>query len=72
VKQLQALRPICSYCKSIRDDDNYWQSVEVYISTNTGTAFSHGICPGCYDKVVKPQLEKLKRDREEPEVRNQR
>jgi tetratricopeptide (TPR) repeat protein len=63
VKQLQNLLPICSYCKSIRDDDNYWQSVEGYISKNTGAAFSHGICPGCYDKVVKPQLEEMKRNR---------
>jgi tetratricopeptide (TPR) repeat protein len=71
VKQLQNLLPICSYCKSIRDDDNYWQSVEGYLSKNTGTEFSHGICPGCYDTVVKPQLEKMKRDREEPEVGRQ-
>jgi tetratricopeptide (TPR) repeat protein len=72
VKQLQSLLPICSYCKSIRDDGNYWQSVEDYISTNTGTEFSHGICPGCYDKVVIPQLEKMKREREEQEVRGQK
>jgi tetratricopeptide (TPR) repeat protein len=63
VKQLQSLLPICSYCKSIRDDDNYWQSVEGYISKNTGTEFSHGICPGCYEKVVKPQLEEMERNR---------
>jgi tetratricopeptide (TPR) repeat protein len=64
VKQLQSLLPICSYCKSIRDDDNYWQSVEGYISKNTGSEFSHGICPSCYDKVVKPQLEAMKRKRD--------
>jgi len=56
VKQLQGLLPICSYCKKIRDDSNYWQQVEGYISDHTEARFSHGICPECYEKYVKPQL----------------
>src|SRR3989442_8659976 len=28
VKQLSGLLPICSYCKKVRDDKNYWQQVE--------------------------------------------
>jgi DNA-binding response OmpR family regulator len=56
VKQLQGLLPICSYCKKIRDDSNYWQQVEGYISDHTEARFSHGICPDCYEKYVKPQL----------------
>jgi PAS domain S-box-containing protein len=47
VTQLQAILPICMYCKKIRDDHNYWQAVEVYISNHTRTMFSHGICPSC-------------------------
>ena len=47
VKTLQAYLPICSYCRKIRDDENYWQSVEAYISEHTDTRFSHGICPSC-------------------------
>jgi CheY-like chemotaxis protein len=57
VKQLQGLLPICCYCKSIRNDDHYWQQVEHYIGTHAGVKFSHGICPPCYEKVVQPQLE---------------
>jgi hypothetical protein len=60
IKQLQSLLPICSYCKSIRGDQNYWQSVDSYISQHTHTQFSHSVCPSCYEKEVKPQLEKLK------------
>jgi len=60
VKQLQTILPICSYCKHIRDDQNYWQQVETYISDHTDTQFSHGICPDCYELVVKPQLERKK------------
>jgi CheY-like chemotaxis protein/ribosomal protein S20 len=59
VKVLNALLPICSYCKKIRDDKDYWQSVECYISQHTSAQFSHGICPECYEKVVKPDLERF-------------
>jgi PAS domain S-box-containing protein len=51
VKELQKILPICMYCKNIRDDENYWQTVEAYISHHTHTRFSHGICPACYEKV---------------------
>jgi DNA-binding response OmpR family regulator len=56
VKQLQGLLPICMYCKSIRDDKNYWHQVESYCLEHTAAKFTHGICPGCWDKVVEPQL----------------
>jgi PAS domain S-box-containing protein len=52
VKELQKILPICMYCKKIRDDDNYWQTVEEYISHHTNTRFSHGICPTCYKNIV--------------------
>ena len=61
VKQLQGLLPICSYCKSIRDDSNYWQRVESYIGSHSGVQFSHGICPDCYERVVQPQIDELRR-----------
>jgi len=60
VKQLQGLLPICSYCKRIRNDRNYWQQVEAYITERSEAIFSHGICPDCYEKVAKPELEKLR------------
>ena len=59
VKQLQGLLPICSYCKSIRDDQNYWRRVETYISDHSGVQFSHSFCPDCYERYVKPQLDEL-------------
>jgi phosphoserine phosphatase RsbU/P len=61
VKQLQGLLPICSYCKSIRDDKNYWQRVESYIGEHGDVQFSHGICPDCYEQVVQPQIEQMRR-----------
>jgi DNA-binding response OmpR family regulator len=35
VKQLRGLLPICSYCKRIRGDDQYWQQVEGYIAAHS-------------------------------------
>ena len=51
VKQLHGLLPICSYCKRIRGDDQYWQQVEAYIAEHSDAQFSHGICPTCYVAV---------------------
>ena len=59
VRRLQGLFPICSYCKKIRDDQDYWQEVENYITQHSEAHFSHGICPDCYDKRVRPFLDKL-------------
>jgi PAS domain S-box-containing protein len=59
LKTLQGILPICSYCKNIRSDENYWQTVEAYISEHTDTQFSHGICPSCYTNVVEPQLDAM-------------
>ncbi|MDI3503970.1 MAG: hypothetical protein PWP64_906 [Candidatus Cloacimonadota bacterium] len=61
IRSLEKLIPICSYCKKIRADKNYWQEVESYISDHTDTMFSHSICPDCYEKYVKPQLDKIKK-----------
>jgi DNA-binding response OmpR family regulator len=56
VKQLQGLLPICCYCKRVRGDKDYWQQVEAYLSEHADVQFSHGICPDCYDAVVRGQL----------------
>lgn len=64
ISQLESMLPICSYCKKVRDDNNYWQQVETYVSKHTGATFSHSVCPGCYDKVVRPQLDELGKKRQ--------
>ena len=62
VRQLKQLLPICSYCKKIRDDKDYWHKIESYIHQHTGSDFSHSICPDCYESVMKPQLQGLGSD----------
>jgi DNA-binding response OmpR family regulator len=64
VHQLQGMLPICSYCKRIRNDDNLWTQVEAYVSQHSNADFTHGICPQCEDKYVRPQLEAMEREAE--------
>lgn len=56
IKQLKTLIPICMYCKKIRDDSDYWAQMENYIHEHTGSDFSHGICPECYDRVMEKEF----------------
>jgi phosphoserine phosphatase RsbU/P len=55
VKQLQGIVPICSYCKRIRNDRNYWQQLESYISEHSEAQFSHGVCLDCFEKQIQPE-----------------
>jgi hypothetical protein len=50
------LLPICCYCKKIRDDQNYWEQVEAYLTRHSDVQFSHAICPQCWEKEVRPYL----------------
>ena len=61
VHRLEEMMPMCSYCKKIRDDQNYWQQIESYINERTGTEISHSVCPECYQRVVLPELARLKK-----------
>ena len=59
VKALQTLLPMCAYCKSIRNDHNYWEKVETYFSQHSNVSFTHSYCPNCYERFVKPELDAL-------------
>ncbi len=63
IRRLKSLLPICLYCKKVRDDRDYWKQIDAYIHEQTGTDFSHGICPECYEKHVKPMLARHRLDR---------
>ncbi len=57
VKQLSGLLPICSYCKRIRDDRDYWQQLEIYLGDHCEAEFSHGVCPECLDHAARDFLQ---------------
>ena len=64
--EMKQLMPICSYCKSVRRDDDYWERIERYIEVNFEKDVSHGICPSCYEKEVIPQFEELEKRKNRP------
>jgi len=58
VKTLSGLIPICAWCKSVRNDQGYWQSVEQYVHSHSDASFSHSICPSCREKF-KDEIAKI-------------
>jgi sigma-B regulation protein RsbU (phosphoserine phosphatase) len=53
VQRLQGLLPICSYCKNVRNEANYWEQVESYLGAHSDLDFTHSICPQCTEKMMK-------------------
>ena len=56
IKTLSGLIPICAWCKKVRDDKGYWQTVEQYMSEHSQAEFTHSMCPDCEKKYF-PQKE---------------
>jgi len=53
VQRLQGLLPICSYCKKVRNEANYWEQVESYFTAHSDLDFTHSICPQCTEKMMR-------------------
>lgn len=51
IKTLSGLIPICAGCKSIRNDEGYWERVETYIEARSAVDFTHGLCPDCLKRL---------------------
>jgi hypothetical protein len=51
VKTLKGLLPICTSCKKIRDDQGYWNHLELYIRDHSEADFTHGLCPECVKRL---------------------
>lgn len=66
IKTLRGFVPICSYCKKIRNDKNYWEHLEAYISDRSEAEFTHSICPECAKKAMTEFLQ-MKKDKEKTE-----
>ena len=50
IKVLKGILPICSFCKKIRNDQGYWEQVDVYIYKHSEADISHSICLDCMKK----------------------
>lgn len=52
VEQLRGLLPVCAWCRRVRDDDGYWDTLEGYLSKHLKTTYTHGICADCSEKLT--------------------
>jgi hypothetical protein len=57
IKTLRGILPICSFCKNIRNDQGYYETIEKYIHKHSGVDFSHTICPSCLKKHYPEYME---------------
>jgi len=59
IQALERFLPICAYCKKIRDDEGKehgtgdWYNVDTYLRMKMDAEFTHGMCPDCYERVMK-------------------
>ena len=53
---LKRLLPICSNCKKMRNDEDYWEAVADYLRKHADLEFTHSICPECAQKLY-PDLD---------------
>ena len=51
VQSLTGLLPMCAQCKSIRDDQGYWNQLELFVEKNSDAQFTHGLCEPCVAKL---------------------
>jgi len=56
---LRRLIPICAWCKKVRDDEDYWVSVEHYLKQQQNAKITHGVCPECAEGLKK-EMEELR------------
>ncbi len=61
INVMEELIPICSYCKGIRNDQGYWQTVEAFIKSHDNVEFSHGVCNACMAEHF-PEVEPIPGD----------
>jgi hypothetical protein len=69
---LKSLVPICANCKKVRNDEQFWQSLEHYLRLNAGVDFSHGICPSCADQLYPDLRQKTTKPAHETSLSEER
>lgn len=50
---LRGLLPICAHCKKVRDDEQYWHDIDVYLHSHMHMKLTHGLCPSCFAEQMK-------------------
>lgn len=61
IHSLESALTICAYTKQVNIPDEGWQTIETFLRRHLGLSLSHGVEPGHYETVIRPQLEAMKR-----------
>lgn len=61
IVELRRLLPICSHCKKVRDSEDLWQRVDVYLNKHLDIDFTHGLCPDCIAELYPDFIEEPKK-----------
>lgn len=62
IRTLQGILPICSSCKSVRNDSGYWEQVEIYFKKHSGVDFTHSMCPDCVNRLYPKYADNINED----------
>ena len=62
IRTLRGILPLCSFCNKVRDDQGYWEQVDVYLQKYSQADISHGICPECMKKNYPEEYNSLNAD----------
>lgn len=47
IVELRRMLPICARCKNVRDNEDLWHRVDLYLSKHLDLDFTHSLCPDC-------------------------
>lgn len=47
---------VCSYCRKVKIDEQAWEQIEEFVAERTLAEFTHGICPACYEQLIKTTM----------------
>ena len=48
---IKGLLLVCSSCQKVKVNEEKWKHMDEYVSEHSLAAFSHGLCPECYEKM---------------------
>lgn len=62
IVELRRMLPICARCKKVRDGEDLWHRVDLYLSKHMDLDFTHSLCPNCaaelYPRLMGDKAEK--------------
>ena len=62
IEQLRSIIPVCARCKKVRDDDGFWQEVDIYLREHSLADVTHGLCTECAQTLYPEEFSNIERE----------